>query len=270
MSIGEVIGFVAHFSRPGDPPIVRAVSLGAFERSTLSERARNLKTVLRDLTGREPGPEAVSELQRLLGRASIKLLPIEQGLRTYQPGAAKALEVLVEAGHVASLPKSFQALAERSPDVAPDFGANEANDEQPPVEIAVAADPEPVPTAVLADEGDGIRSQLWPLLSSAAAAILLAAMILAPRFGIELSLFGRDADILHGAVVVGLCIVGAAVLAVRLQGMLADRRDIESTERSLATARLEAARISRGLGYRDAASGAQREEAESGYASPGG
>jgi hypothetical protein len=273
LSIREVIGFVALFGHPGKSSSVR---LGAFERSSLDERTRNLEWLLREVTGQETGSAAdVSELQRLLWVAASKLQHIDDGLRQYQPGAAKALEVLVGAGYVASMPKRFQDLLDRSPDVAPDFGGDGANDGQRPAEVAGAAEPEPVqepvPTAVLVDEGYGKRSQLWPLLSLSAAVILLAAMILAPTLGINLPrLFGAEADILHGAVVVGLCIIGAAVLAVRLQGLLADRRDIESTERSLATARLEAARISRGLGYRDAASGAQREEAESGYASPGG
>lgn len=271
LSIGEVIGFVAHFSRPGDPPVVRGVSLGAFERSTLPERARNLQTVLRDVTGREPGPEAVSELQRLLGRAAIKLLPVDQGLRNYQPGSIVALEVLVEAGHVVDVPKSFQGVLERSPDVAPDFGGEVATDGAPQAEAAPVAEPDPIPAAVLMAEGDRRQSQPWPLLSLSAAVVLLIAMIAAPGLGINLPrLFGPDAAILHGAVVVGLCIIGAAVLAVRLQGMLADRRDIESAGVSLVTARLEAARIHSSLGRREAASAGQEEEAGNGYASPGG
>lgn len=276
LSIREVIGFVALFGHSGESSSVREVRLGAFERSSLDERTRNLQSLLSEVTGQETASAAdASELQRLLWVAATKLQHIDDGLRQYQPGAARALEVLVEAGYVASMPKRFQDVLERSPDVAPDFGADAENDEQRPLDIAVAADPEPigepVPTAVLADESDGIRSQLWPLLSSAAAVILLAAMILAPGLGIELPrLFGPGSDILHGAVVVGLCIIGAAVLAVRLQGLLADRRDIESAERSLATARREAALMSRGLGRREAASSAQREEAGSGYASPGG
>jgi len=274
LSIREVIGFVALFGHSSESSSVREVRLGAFERSSLDERTRNLQSLLSEVTGQETASAAdASELQRLLWVAATKLQHIDDGLRQYQPGAARALEVLVEAGYVASMPKRFQNVLERSPDVAPDFGADAENDEQRPLDIAVAAEPEPVrePVPVLTDESDGNRSQLWPLLSSAAAVILLAAMILAPGLGIELPrLFGPGSDILHGAVVVGLCIIGAAVLAVRLQGLLADRRDIESAERSLATARREAALMSRGLTPREAASAAQREEAGSGYASPGG
>lgn len=272
LSIREVIGFVALFGRSGDSSSVREVRIGAFERSSLDERIRSLQSLLREVTGQETGSEVdASELQRLLWVAATKLQGIDEGLREYQPGSVRALEVLVEAGYAASLPKRFQDILDRSPDVAPDFGDDGSNDEEPPVEPAVAADPEPVPVTVAVAQGDRSRSRLWPLLSLSVAVILLAAMIAAPRFGINFPrLFGPGADVLHGAVVVGLCIIGAAVLAVRLQGMLADRRDIESAERSLVTARLEAARVSRDLGRREAASRAEREEAGSGYASPSG
>lgn len=97
------------------------------------------------------------------------------------------------------------------------------------------------------DTGGGgpVRQAVPPLL---VVLVALGAAIALPRLGLGLPpLFGPEQEIVHAAVIVGLSILGAALLAVGFVQIALARRDLGAIDEDLAAADAEEAQARAGL-----------------------